>query len=468
MIETVVYVAILAVVSAVVFDMILTTTMFYGRSRVRRNIAQQGAQALERLAREIRLAHSINYQESVFGVHPGSLKLNTIISSSDTSSTTRRFFLQLGNIFLQEGGSQAIPLTQGVTITRLAFHEVWGTESGGTTYYVRKSGSNLNTGLSSTTAFATIGKAASVMVAGDTVRVGAGVYNETVIPSQSGILKNSISYIADKNGLFTGDKGAVILNGLNSLCYAFDLSSGKSFLIIDGFEAVNYHKCTFEDAAFHFFGNTNDNIYRNLIAHDTGRDGFVMDGNKNILENCLTYNAGDDGLEIKGSGNTIRNCTFTKPSGSALESDSIETNLYENNIIDGGIGPSMANFTISTFNNNDWTSGALSGNGNIQIDPLFVNKAGNDFHLSHTAAGQTSNSPVLNVGSSTASAIGLGSKTTRTDSIADEGITDMGYHHPNGDTRSQAITIEITIEAGSGRARTEETLYGTAILRRSY
>lgn len=469
MIETVMYVAILAVISAVVFDMIITTATFYGRSRVRRTLNEQGAFILERMVREIRLAHSVNYSKSVFGAHPGSLELNTIVSPQNTSSTTRRFSIQSPDLFLQEGGSSPIPLSRKVTIKRLVFYEVWVQESGGATYYVRKSGSDGNNGLSSTTAFATIGKAASVMSAGDTVRVGAGIYNETVVPAQSGATSTPVSYIADRNGFYTGDKGATVLDGKNSLCHAFDLSSGRNFLVIDGFEATNYKSCSSEDAAFHFAGGNTNNIYRNLIARDTKRDGFVIGGSNNTLENCLAHDSGDDGLEIKGDNNTVRNCTFTKPNGFALESDTSQINLYENNIFDGDIGPSISNFTLSTFYNNDWVNGSsLSGSNNIQSDPLFVNKTNNDFHLSQTAAGQSSNSPAYNTGSTTASARGLGAKTTRTDSAADEGIADMGFHHPNGDTKTRAIRIEMTLEAGEGRSRIEETFYGTAVLRGSY
>lgn len=469
MIETVMYVAILAVISAVVFDMIITAATFYGRSRVKRNITEQGAAMLERVVREIRLAHSVNYSKSVFGANPGSLLLNTIISPQNTSSTTRRFSIQSTDLFLQEGSSLPLPLSRKVKIKRLIFYEVWARESGNTTYYVRKSGNDDNNGLSSTTAFATIGKAASVMIAGDTARVGAGVYNETVAPAQSGGTSTPISYIADRNGFYTGDKGAAALDGQNSLCRAFDLSSGRNFLVIDGFEATNYRSCSSEDAAFHFTGGNTNNIYRNLVARDTKRDGFAIGGSDNTLENCLAHDIGDDGLEIKGDNNTVRNCTFTEPSGFALKSDTSQTNLYENNIFDGGIGPNISNFIPSTFYNNDWVGGSvLSGNNNIYTDPLFVNKTNNDFRLSQTAAGQSSNSPAYNTGSTTASARGLGAKTTRTDSAADEGVSDMGYHYPNGDTRTRAIRIEMTLEAGEGRSRVEETFYGTAVLRGSY
>ncbi len=62
---------------------------------------------------------------------------------------------------------------------------------------------------------------------------------------------------------------------------------------------------------------------------------------------------------------------------------------------------------------------------NIDEDPLFV--AG--YYLSQVAAGQLVDSPAVNTGSDLASVLGMDTYTTRTDSVPDSGIVDMGYHY---------------------------------------
>ncbi len=64
------------------------------------------------------------------------------------------------------------------------------------TYYVKPNGSNSNDGLSEATAFATIQKAADVMVAGDTAIILGGTYRETVVPANSGTDGNPITFKA--------------------------------------------------------------------------------------------------------------------------------------------------------------------------------------------------------------------------------------------------------------------------------
>jgi hypothetical protein len=68
-------------------------------------------------------------------------------------------------------------------------------EGAGNTYYVAKNGSNSNAGTEALP-WLTIQKAASTMVAGDTVYIKAGTYNERVIPAKSGSLGQYISYKA--------------------------------------------------------------------------------------------------------------------------------------------------------------------------------------------------------------------------------------------------------------------------------
>src|SRR5688572_13676686 len=80
-------------------------------------------------------------------------------------------------------------------------------------YFVRTSGSDLNDGKASSRAFRTIGKAASIAIAGDTVYVGAGTYAESVSPTNDGTSSAPIRFRADTAGVMTGDAGIVTVTG---------------------------------------------------------------------------------------------------------------------------------------------------------------------------------------------------------------------------------------------------------------
>ena len=100
----------------------------------------------------------------------------------------------------------------------------------GTTYYVNNTnGSCSDSGSGTTTAlpFCKIGKGASVAGAGDTVRVLAGTYAETVSVPKSGSAGLPITYSAAPGVTVTG-------NGSASGGYGFEISK-KSYIIVDGF-----------------------------------------------------------------------------------------------------------------------------------------------------------------------------------------------------------------------------------------
>ncbi len=73
------------------------------------------------------------------------------------------------------------------------------------------------------------------------------------------------------------------------------------------------------------------------------------------------------------------------------------------------------------------------GAGNIHVDPLFVTGPLGDYYLSQTDTNelnQTTDSPCVDTGSDLASNVGLHLYTTRTDSVFDTNMVDMGYHYP--------------------------------------
>jgi hypothetical protein len=71
--------------------------------------------------------------------------------------------------------------------------------------------------------------------------------------------------------------------------------------------------------------------------------------------------------------------------------------------------------------------GYMVGEGNIDEDPLFVDPVTNDYHLQQDPPQPGVINPCVDTGDPSSSMI-IG--TTRTDSIMDFGIVDMGYHYP--------------------------------------
>src|SRR3954454_6912896 len=80
-----------------------------------------------------------------------------------------------------------------------------------TNFFVRKTGSDSNNGLSAGAAWLTIGKALTSggVAAGDTVYIGAGIYRETVTASLTNPA-SEVKFVGDIDGAFTGDPGEVV------------------------------------------------------------------------------------------------------------------------------------------------------------------------------------------------------------------------------------------------------------------
>jgi hypothetical protein len=93
-------------------------------------------------------------------------------------------------------------------------------------------------------------------------------------------------------------------------------------------------------------------------------------------------------------------------------------------------------------NNNGWADGdcdlamdyvceAVAGPSvTVTTELVNVGFGEDDYYLSHIAAGQIADSPAIDAGTGTASALGLDARTTRTDRVGDTGTVDIGYHYP--------------------------------------
>ncbi|MBI4121079.1 MAG: prepilin-type N-terminal cleavage/methylation domain-containing protein [Parcubacteria group bacterium] len=122
LIEAVIYVAIFAMVFAIVVNTVVVLSDLHGKTKAKKEVLTETRLGIERMLQEIRFAQSIDVAASSFGVDPGTLKVNTTIASDDDTPVTRTFFLQNGSLVIREGPSTDIPLTSGITISRLVFY----------------------------------------------------------------------------------------------------------------------------------------------------------------------------------------------------------------------------------------------------------------------------------------------------------------------------------------------------------
>jgi Subtilase family/Divergent InlB B-repeat domain/Right handed beta helix region len=117
-----------------------------------------------------------------------------------------------------------------------------------------------------------------------------------------------------------------------------------------------------------------------------------------------------------------------------------------------GEGCTLIGWDANVSDPNKWDPNFV-GYGNKNEDPLFIdgyflneNPLFDDgYFLSQIAAGQLFNSPCWNAGSADVNSpgINLGGYTTRTDSVNDVNIVDMGYHYPLFTAHQYSLTIEV-------------------------
>jgi hypothetical protein len=211
-----------------------------------------------------------------------------------------------------------------------------------TTFYVSTTGSNTNDGLTSTSAWRNIQFAASHVVAGDTVQVLGGVYNETVNIPASG--SATAGYITFQN--FAGQIPIVDGTGLGIPGGQFGLFNiaSQSYVIIQGFEIRNYKSTA-----------------RNIVpvgVYITGAGSHLQLLNNhihNIVVTASGCNANALGIAVYGTQApaSLNNITI-----SGNELDHLQTGCSESMSLDGNVDT----FTV--------TNNLVHDNNNIGIDAI--------------------------------------------------------------------------------------------------
>jgi hypothetical protein len=172
----------------------------------------------------------------------------------------------------------------------------------------------------------------------------------------------------------------------------------------------------------------------------------------------------------------IRNCTFSNNTagklGGAIFCDWSSDVIVTDSIIQAGSNHAIAEMDFGgavakycLFYNNpagdyglyDTVAGQITTLTYSQLDaknksgdPLFVAGPLGGFYLSQTTAGQAASSPAVNAGSGFAFTLGMNTLTTRTDSLKDTGIVDMGYHFLDH-TQLAQFKLAATVVDGHGK-----------------
>ncbi len=261
--------------------------------------------------------------------------------------------------------------------------------AGATTYYVDKTNascSDTGIGTTATLPFCKISKGASSAVAGDTVRVLAGSYAETVTIPKSGSAGLPITYSAAPGVIITG-------NGLASGGSAFRIST-KSYIIVDGFNVNSTaDNGIYVSTSNHITISNNHVSYSGKTVSGSTRAGIYLSSttNSSIINNIVDHNS-QDGIRLTtGAVNNVvsnnisfanaekwqRNATGIQVYGSSSYNNYITYNTtYANE--DSGL-----QFYNMTHNN--FVIGNLTyGNGDHGID--FVNSPNNTV-ISNTVQG---------------------------------------------------------------------------------
>ncbi|MBP6826223.1 MAG: hypothetical protein KA165_06680, partial [Saprospiraceae bacterium] len=362
------------------------------------------------------------------------------------------------------------------------------------TWYVKPAGSDANNGNSWATAYQTLTKALQSAASGDQIWVAAGTYKPTTGTDRgvSFIMKNGVAIyggfpatgnpvMANRNWnanvtALSGDIGAAGDNSDNSYNIIANVNNGlTTSAILDGFTVtggnanggafVNWfgggmylgsssptiRNCTFSNnnalyggggiAAFESSATISACVFNgNYSAQDGG--GLGLYGNTISVNNCVfTGNsAASFGAAIySGTSNnaTLTNCSFSGNSGYSIILNSESTFNLKNGIIWENSGDVIYNFNGTMNVSNSIVQGGYAGNGNLNVDPLFVDQANGDLRL------QTC-SPAINKGDNAAVPVGVTTDLDGNNRFF--GTVDMGAYEYQGTPPVLAVCKNITVQ----------------------
>jgi hypothetical protein len=284
-----------------------------------------------------------------------------------------------------------------------------------------------------------------------------GGYNASVVTFNTGETRNSIlegftieyGYATEGGGIFIENASPTIKDCFINKNSAYQVNGM-------GYGGGIYISGT--NASPLIFNNLiTENAARTMTGFSKGGGIYVGAGASPTIQNCTISD--NESNSAGGGGIYISN-----DSSPYILDSIIWNNMPGDLICETGCG---MNVTYSDVGE------AVAGIGNISSDPFFAGGAIGLYYLSHIRAGQGSDSPCIDSGSTLALNAGLDTSTTANDGIPDRGIVDMGYHYiptpifiqkawtEPGDTfyPGQTITFNITYRVeGNPESMYEVTL----------
>jgi len=248
------------------------------------------------------------------------------------------------------------------------------------------------------------------------------------------------SYVSISNCLIT-ENLALIGGGIGAqggiLAVSHTTLSDNEALVTGG--GIDLYATDFSGFLLKFLSNTSSddggglNAYQSMVdlssalfvSNYSGDDGgaiCVLQGTSNFSFLTLDSNEAFD----DGGGFRLH----------TIDSVSIVSSIITSNSGKAGINVISANMPYishvlcwdNTFANYNGIDDPTGTNGNISVNPLFVDTL---LNISQVASGQSENSPALDAGHVEANQSVIKELSTRTDSLADTGTADIGFHHLN-------------------------------------
>lgn len=213
--------------------------------------------------------------------------------------------------------------------------------------------------------------------------------------------------------------------------------------------------------------NAIDSTAAHNVIYNNGADGIWVSGSGVTIFNNLVYanghsTTGKFGITLAGGEHhlIINNTVYGNINGGlrlgTSNSVPVFSTVLNNIVVNNAIGikePAGTDYVghaILDYNNvyNNTSnyqlskgSGTVKGANSLSDDPIFVDPANGDFHLGRRDTGQVADSPVIDKGSDTAEAVGLGGRTAFIDKYPDTGRVDLGYHETRLHLAEGTLTV---------------------------
>ena len=249
------------------------------------------------------------------------------ISSGNTTghyfTVSASFTFWDNNTIRYEGGSN-LKNASGLGVSEFTltyiYNELPEPKGTGKTYFVAVSGNDGNDGLSESSSWKTISKAAIVAKAGDIVYIKAGNYgNENVKSNNNGSTNAPIKFIGYKNkpgdldnftyyrygdGKLDGIRAPLLTGGSRSSGVGWNLS-GKSYIIMRNLQIENYRM------NIQGFSSPNNLVFDNMVLAGSGEHNVMLThigGHHIRFTKTLSYNGMVSAIMLGGDFNAILNC----------------------------------------------------------------------------------------------------------------------------------------------------------------